>query len=97
MARALLLNPKILIFDDALSAVDAEKEEEILHNLKDFMRSKTAIVIAHRISAVKDSDLILVFDQGRIVERGRHEDLLALDGIYARLYELQQAEEAVRL
>jgi ATP-binding cassette subfamily B multidrug efflux pump len=97
MARALLLNPKILIFDDALSAVDAEKEEEILHNLKDFMRSKTAIVIVHRISAVKDSDLILVFDQGRIVERGRHEDLLALDGIYARLYELQQAEEAVRL
>ncbi|MCS7198115.1 MAG: ABC transporter ATP-binding protein/permease [Candidatus Bipolaricaulota bacterium] len=97
LARALLMNPKILILDDALSAVDAEKEEEILSNLRDFMRAKTAIVIAHRISAVKDSDLILVFDQGQIVERGRHEELLALDGIYARLYELQQAEEAVRL
>jgi ATP-binding cassette subfamily B multidrug efflux pump len=97
IARALLLDPTIIIFDDALSAVDAEKEEEILRNLRDFMESKTAIVIAHRISAVKDSDLILVFDQGQIVERGRHEDLLALDGIYARLHELQKAEEAVRL
>ncbi len=97
LARALLLNPKIIILDDALSAVDAKKEEEILQNLKDFMRAKTAIVIAHRISAVKDSDMILVFDQGRIVERGRHDELLARAGIYARLWELQQAEEAVRL
>jgi ATP-binding cassette subfamily B protein len=96
LARALLLDPKILILDDALSAVDAEKEEEILHNLKGVLKARTAIIIAHRISAVKDSDLILVLDHGRIVERGRHQELVERDGIYARLYELQQAEEAVK-
>ncbi len=96
IARALLLDPKILILDDALSAVDAEKEEEILHNLKDVLKARTSIIIAHRISAVKDSDLIVVLDHGRIVERGRHEELLTRSRIYARLYELQQAEEAVK-
>jgi ATP-binding cassette subfamily B protein len=97
IARALLLDPKLIILDDALSAVDAEKEEEILHNLTEVLKSRTAIVISHRISAVKDADQIIVLDHGRIVERGRHDELLQLNGLYARLHELQQAEAAVHL
>lgn len=97
IARALLAQPKILILDDALSAVDAEKEEEILRNLRDVLQARTSIVIAHRISAVRDLDHIIVLDRGRIVEQGTHEVLLERDGIYAHLYELQKAEEAVKI
>ena len=97
IARALLADPTVLILDDALSAVDAEKEEEILHNLRDVLRSRTSIVIAHRISAVKELDHIIVVDRGRIVEQGAHEELLAHEGIYAHLHQLQQAEEEVAI
>jgi len=97
IARALLADPTVLILDDALSAVDAEKEEEILHNLRDVLRSRTSIVIAHRISAVKELNHIIVVDRGRIVEQGAHEELLAHEGIYAHLHQLQQAEEEVAI
>ena len=91
IARALLLDPPILILDDALSSVDAQVEEEILRNLREVLRRKTAIVVAHRISAVRNADWIVVLSEGRIVEEGDHEGLLRRGGLYARLAELQAA------
>ncbi|RLE36291.1 ABC transporter ATP-binding protein [Candidatus Acetothermia bacterium] len=95
IARALLLPARILIFDDPLSAVDAEREAFILRNLRDFFRSRTSIVIAHRLSAVMHSERIVVLDRGRIVESGTHAELLAHAGIYKRIWDLQQAEKEV--
>lgn len=89
IARALLLDPPILILDDALSSVDAQAEEEILRNLREVLRRKTAIIVAHRISAVRDADWIIVLSEGRIVEEGDHQRLLRRGGLYARLTELQ--------
>jgi len=91
IARALLLDPPVLILDDALSSVDAKVEEEILGHLKGVLSRRTAIVVAHRISAVRDADLIIVLQDGRVVEQGDHRRLVAQGGLYARLYELQQA------
>lgn len=93
IARAVLRSPRILVFDDALSAVDTETEERILSRLRDVMRERTSILIAHRISTVKDADQIIVMDGGRITERGTHEELIAIRGEYARMYELQLLEE----
>ena len=92
MSRAMILNPDILILDDSLSAVDAKTEFAIIDNLKETRKDKTTIITAHRLSAVVHADLILIMQDGRIIERGRHEDLLALDGWYAQTYQSQQLE-----
>ena len=92
MSRAMILNPDILILDDSLSAVDAKTEFAIIDNLKETRRDKTTVITAHRLSAVVHADLILVMQDGRIIERGTHEDLLALDGWYAQTYQSQQLE-----
>ncbi len=89
LARAILSDPKILILDDALSAVDTDTEERILRGLRDVMRQRTSIMIAHRISTVQHCDQIIVLRDGRIVEQGSHAELLAMNGIYADMYERQ--------
>ncbi|MGH9755395.1 MAG: ABC transporter ATP-binding protein [Blastocatellia bacterium] len=93
IARALIREPRMLILDDALSAVDTYTEEKILSSLRDVMRSRTTLIVAHRISTVKDADLICVLDHGRVIERGSHEELMRLRGAYADLYERQLLEE----
>src|SRR5262249_7841008 len=93
IARALIRRPRILILDDALSAVDTYTEEKILGHLRQIMRGRTSLLVSHRVSTVKDADLIVVLDQGRIAERGTHQELLARGEIYAELYEKQLLEE----
>ena len=93
IARAIIKHPQILIFDDCLSAVDTRTEEEILRNLGGLMKGKTSLIIAHRISTIKNADKILVMDQGRIVEQGTHESLMARKQVYFELYEKQLLEE----
>ncbi|OHP86356.1 multidrug ABC transporter ATP-binding protein [Streptococcus sp. HMSC063B03] len=92
MSRAMILDPDILILDDSLSAVDAKTEYAIIDNLKETRQDKTTIITAHRLSAVVHADLILVLQNGQIIERGTHDDLLALDGWYAQTYQSQQLE-----
>jgi ATP-binding cassette subfamily B protein len=95
LARALQRETPILILDDSLSAVDTATEEAILTGLREFMRGRTSIIVSHRVSAVASADLILVLEDGRLVESGRHSELLARRGIYARLLERQLLAEQI--
>jgi ATP-binding cassette subfamily B protein len=95
IARALIRAPRILILDDALSAVDTGTERNILRHLRKHYGQRTIVIVSHRISAVQDADLILVLDEGRVVERGAHADLLKEDGLYASLYRKQLLEEEI--
>ena len=97
IARAVAKDPRILILDDALSAVDTDTEAEILKRLRGVMRERTSIVVAHRISTVKDAEEILVLDDGRIAERGTHRDLLERNGLYAAMYRRQLLEEELEV
>src|SRR5207249_8800670 len=92
ISRAVMRNPKILILDDALSSVDTYTEEQILRELKQVMRDRTSILISHRVSTVKEADEIVVLNQGAIVERGTHEQLLRREGYYAELHKKQLLE-----
>ncbi len=93
IARAVIMDPKVLVLDDALSAVDTYTEEEILSRLATVMRERTSIIVSHRISTVRRADQILVLDQGRIVERGTHDELIRHGGLYAELHKKQLLEE----
>ena len=97
IARALLREPKILILDDAMSSVDTYTEEKILRELRGVMRGRTSLIVSHRISTVRDADLICVLEEGRVIEQGTHNELLALAGEYSALYERQLLEEELAL
>jgi ATP-binding cassette subfamily B protein len=95
LARALARRPGIVLLDDALSAVDTHTEAEILHSLRTTLAGRTALIASHRISAIRDASWIVVLDEGRIVEQGRHEELLAAGGRYWALLNRQQLEESI--
>jgi ATP-binding cassette subfamily B protein len=96
LARAVLIDPAILILDDSLSAVDTYTEEEILSRLRGVMRQRTSILVSHRISTVRDADQIFVLHEGRIAERGTHDELVAHNGLYAAMYRKQLLEEELQ-
>jgi ATP-binding cassette subfamily B protein len=96
IARAVMRNPRILILDDALSAVDTYTEEKILHNLRDVRTDRTTLIVSHRVSTIRDADLICVLENGKIIERGTHDELIGLHGEYADLYQRQLLEEELQ-
>jgi ATP-binding cassette subfamily B protein len=95
IARVILKNPKILVFDEATSSLDSHSEQQILASLKAVAEKHTTLVIAHRLSTIIDADTIIVLDKGRVVEQGTHQQLLAQQGLYAHLWELQQEEKKI--
>ncbi len=96
LARALASAPRLLVLDDSLSSVDAETERVILKNLRDVMHGRTAVLISHRVAAIKDADQIIVLDEGKVVARGTHEQLLAQGGTYSELYRTQLDTDIVK-
>jgi ATP-binding cassette, subfamily B, multidrug efflux pump len=97
IARAIIKNPKILVLDDCLSAVDTKTENVILNNLKDIMKNKTTILISHRVSNARLADKIIMLDEGQIIEQGTHNELINLSGAYKDLYEMQSSSETVEV
>ena len=93
IARAIIKNPKILIFDDCLSAVDTETEEKILSNLENISKNKTTFIISHRVSSAKNADKIIILDAGEITQQGTHNQLITQEGYYKELYEQQLLEK----
>ena len=96
IARAIIKDPKILILDDSVSAVDTKTEETIIKNLKESRKNKTTILIAHRISTVKDLDKILLLDEGKIVDYGTHDELMSRCSLYKEMFDLQRLEDEVK-
>ena len=94
IARAMLKNAPILLLDEATSALDTESERHIQSALTELMKGRTTLVIAHRLSTIIDADMICVINNGRVIEQGKHEELLSLGGAYANLYNLQFSEES---
>ncbi|MEP6004123.1 MAG: ATP-binding cassette domain-containing protein, partial [Maribacter dokdonensis] len=93
IARALIKKPQIYLFDDCLSAVDTETEEEILNNLKKASKNRTTLIVSHRVSSAKNADKILVLDDGRLIQEGTHDDLNSQEGYYKDLYHKQLSEK----
>mgnify|MGYP001181395580 CR=1 FL=1 len=93
IARAIIKDPRILLFDDCLSAVDTETEEEILQNLHEISENKTTIIVSHRISSAKNADQIIVLEEGKIIQQGTHNQLVSSEGYYKELYEKQLSEK----
>ena len=93
MPRAIIHDPQILLFDDCLSAVDTETEEEILNNLFKISKDKTTIIVSHRISSAKNADKIIILEDGKIVQQGTHQQLLDVNGYYKELYAKQLSEK----
>mgnify|MGYP000279013657 FL=1 len=96
IARAILKNPQILILDEATSALDTESERVVQEALDRLMVGRTSFVIAHRLSTIKNADKIMVLENGQLIEQGNHDELMAMDGLYAHLYKIQYRSKEVK-